>query len=75
MPPAKKQPTEPAKSFLEVGKLINIEKGGRTLHNVEIIDWDDTFLKLRWDMNVSPQTEIILIPWAKVEAIGLVGER
>lgn len=63
------------KSLLEKGKLVNLEKGGRTLHNLEVLDWDDNFVKFRWDIHVSPQTEIVIIPWAKIEAIGLVGER
>lgn len=65
----------PVKALLEKGKLVNLEKGGRTLTNLEVIDWDDTFVKFRWDIHVSPQTEIVLIPWAKIEALGLVGER
>lgn len=63
------------KSFLEKGKLVNLEKGGRTLHNLEILDWDEYFVKFRWDIHTSPQTEVVIIPWAKIEAIGLVGER
>lgn len=63
------------KPLLEKGKLVNLEKGGRTLTNLEVLDWDDNFVKFRWDIHVSPQTEIVLIPWAKIESIGLVGER
>ena len=70
------KPTPPAaEPLLQKGKLVNLERGGRTLTNLEVIDWDDNFIKFRWDLHVSPQTEIVLIPWAKVEAIGLVGER
>lgn len=67
--------TAVTKSLLQVGKLVNIDKGGRTLQNLEVLDFDDNFIKFRWDIHVSPQTEIVLIPWAKIEAIGLVGER
>lgn len=67
--------TTVTKSLLQVGKLVNIEKGGRTLQNLEVLDFDDNFVKFRWDIHVSPQTEVVLIPWAKIEAIGLVGER
>lgn len=63
------------KPLLEKGKLVNLEKGGRTLTNLEVLDWDDNFVKFRWDIHISPQTEIVLIPWAKIESIGLVGER
>lgn len=73
--PRKTVEAAPAKALLEKGKLVNLERGGRTLTNLEVIDWDDNFIKFRWDLHVSPQTEIVLIPWAKVEAIGLVGER
>jgi len=67
--------TAVTKSLLQVGTLVNIEKGGRTLQNLEVLDFDENFVKFRWDIHVSPQTEIVLIPWAKIEAIGLVGER
>ncbi len=63
------------KSLLTKGSLVNLEKGGRTLSNLEVLDWDENFIKFRWDMHISPQTEIVLVPWAKIEAIGLVGER
>lgn len=73
--PRKTTEAAPVKALLEKGKLVNLEKGGRTLTNLEVIDWDDTFVKFRWDIHVSPQTEIVLIPWVKIEALGLVGER
>lgn len=63
------------KPLLGKGKLVNLEKGGRTLTNLEVLDWDDNFVKFRWDIHVSPQTEVVLIPWVKIESIGLVGER
>lgn len=66
--------TEP-ESLLEVGSLVNLERGGRTLQNLEVLGFDEHFIKLRWDIHVSPQTEIVLVPWEKVEALGLVGER
>lgn len=62
------------KPLLEVGQLINLDRGGRTLHNLEVLGWDDRFIKLRWDIHVSPQTEIALVPWEGA-TIGLVGER
>lgn len=67
MPPAKK-------NLLEVGQLINLDRGGRTLQNLEVLDFDENFIKLRWDIHVSPQTEVVLVPW-KEAVIGLVGER
>lgn len=62
-------------SLLKKGALVNLERGGRTLQNLEVLDWDEHFIKLRWDIHVSPQVEIVLVPWGKIEALGLVGER
>lgn len=75
MPPAQKKTEAPRRGFLKVGQLINIEKGGRTLTDLEVLEFDDRFLKLRWNVTFSPQTEIVIVPWNKIEAIGLVGER
>lgn len=72
MPPAQKKATE--KPLLEVGQLINLDRGGRTLQNLEVLGFDENFLKLRWDVTVSPQTEVVLVPWREA-VIGLVGER
>lgn len=74
MPPVQKK-TETPKSIVKVGQLVNLERSGRTLQNLEVLDFDDQFIKLRWDIHISPQTEVVVIPWAKVEALGLVGER
>lgn len=62
------------KPLLEVGQLINLDRGGRTLQNLEVLGFDEHFIKLRWDIHISPQTEIVLVPW-KDAVIGLVGER
>ncbi len=74
---APRKTTEPSiqSTLLKIGSLVNIEKGGRSLLNLEVLDFDDKFVKLRWDRTVSPPTEIVLIPWEKIEALGLVGER
>ena len=63
-----------AEPILKIGQLINLDRGGRTLQNLEVLGYDDNFLKLRWDIHVSPQTEIVLVPWREA-VIGLVGER
>lgn len=73
MPPVQKK--EEASSFLRVGQLVNIVEGGRTLVNREILGWDDRFLKIRSDVTVAPQTEVVLIPWTQVGSIGLTDER
>ena len=85
MPPRQKTNVEPkpedffpppvAPSFLEVGMLVNLVSGGRTLPNYEVLDFDATYLKVRGSVQIAPQTEIVLIPHAQIEAIGLVGVR
>jgi hypothetical protein len=74
MPPVPKKSAAP-EGLLKKGAVVSLEKGGRTLTGLEVLDWDDTFVKFRWSIHVSPQTEIVLIPWQKIEAIGLEGER
>lgn len=64
-----------SESLLKKGAIVSLEKGGRTLTGLEVLDYDDTFVKFRWNVHVSPQQEIVLVPWAKIEAIGLEGER
>lgn len=73
MPPIQKK-TEAPEGFLKVGSLINIDRGGRCLQNLEVLAVDDKFIKVRWDQFVSPLTEVVLIPIAEC-IIGLVGER
>ena len=82
MPPRQriedKSPVEsggPSVSLLQVGQLVNIVNGGRTLQNYEVLAMDERFIKFRADMSVAPQTEVVLIPYAQIEALGLVGER
>lgn len=60
--------------LLKVGSLINLDRGGRTLQNLEVLGFDEYFVKLRWDIHISPQTEVVLVPWREA-VIGLVGER
>lgn len=74
MPPIQKK-TETPEGFLRKGQLVHLGLNGRTLQYREILDWDDKFLKIRSDVSVSPQTEIVLLPWAQIEAIGLTDER
>lgn len=74
MPPAKRQIAEPH-GLLKIGAIVNLEKGGRTLTGYEVLDFDDRYVKFRASTLNSPQTEIVLIPHQKIEAIGLVGER
>jgi hypothetical protein len=76
MPPKAKTEAAgtPAPKHPLVGRIVNIEKGGRTITGVEVLDVDDQFLKLRWDIHVSPQTEVVLVPVGSV-VIGLTDER
>lgn len=73
MPPARKEAAP--EGLLKVGSLVNLERHGRTLQSLEVLGFDEHFIKLRWDIHVSPQTEVVLVPWSKVESLGLVGER
>jgi hypothetical protein len=77
MPPAKRVTEESSlpQSYLQAGQLVNLTAGGRTLFNYEILGWDANFIKFRGDLTVSPQTEVVLIPYGQIEAIGLVGVR
>ena len=65
---------ETPEGFLTVGSLINLDRGGRTLQNLEVLGVDDVFIKVKWDIHVSPGTEVALVPIADA-VIGLVGER
>lgn len=67
--------TKTVEPLLKKGALVSLEKGGRTLTGLKVIDWDENFVKFQWNVHISPQTEIVLIPWGKIEAIGLEGER
>lgn len=72
----KKTEAAPEKGpLLKIGALVNLEKGGRTLTGYEVLEYDGTWIKLRGSEMNAPQTEIVLIPIAKVEALGLIGER
>lgn len=72
MPAAPKKIAD--EGFLKVGALVNLDRGGRTLQNLEVLAVDDTFIKLKWDVHVSPGTEVVLVP-IEGAVIGLVGER
>jgi len=75
MPPAKRTETTNTDGLLRKGQLVHLILNGRTLQYREVLDWDDRFLKIRSDMSVAPQTEIVLIPWGQIEALGLTDER
>lgn len=86
MPPRKRTETDeptamadpdwnPPKAFLREGQIVNLVSGGRTLTGYEVLGIDDRFIKFRGNMTIAPQTEIVLIPWHQVEAIGLTDER
>lgn len=61
--------------MIRKGQLVHLILNGRTLQFREILDWDDRFLKIRSDVTVAPQTEIVLIPWGQIESLGLTDER
>jgi hypothetical protein len=79
MPPRQKishvPDVAPQDGLLKIGALVNLVSGGRTLTDYEVLDFDSNFVKFRGNIQVAPQTEIVLIPWAQIEALGLRGER
>jgi hypothetical protein len=70
-----KQAVAKAPGLLQIGMLVHLVSGGRTLENYEVLDMDDRFVKFRANAQVAPQTEVILIPFEKIEVMGLPGER
>ncbi len=72
---APKQALAKQPGLLQLGMLVHIVTGGRTLQDYEVLDMDDRFVKLRANAQVAPQTEVILIPYEKIEVLGLPGER
>lgn len=65
----------PKQPMLKVGDIVHVVSGGRTLQNYMVLDFDDKLIKFRGNVQVAPQTEIVLIPWDKVDAFGLPNER
>lgn len=66
---------EAPEGLLKKGSIVSLERSGRTLTGLEVLDFDEHFVKFRWNVHVSPQQEIVLVPWSKIESIGLEGER
>lgn len=64
---------EKPESFMKVGQLCNLPLVGRTVQNYKYLGTDGLFLKFEADVNIAPNTSIILIPVAQLEAVGLVG--
>lgn len=65
---------DPVKDLLPIGKIVSIVSGGRTLEGYEVLDKDDKFVLFRGNVQVAPQKEFVLIPYGKIEAIGLERE-
>lgn len=63
------------KGLLKIGDIVHLVNGGRTLQHYEVLDMDEHFIKFRANVQNAPQTEIVLIPWDKIEALGLPNER
>jgi len=77
MPPAKKAapagpPAKEDKKLFKVGQLCHLVINGQTLQNYELLDEDGEYLKFRANVQMSPQTGIVLIPKHAIERIGLV---
>ena len=83
MPPRKREEIASApeimcpepETFLRVGQIVSVVFASRTHTGYEVLGWDDKFIKFRGSMLVAPQTEIVLVPFAQIEAIGLTDER
>lgn len=73
MPPAQKKEAAP-QGLLKIGSFISVETSGRTQSGLEVLDFDDKFIKLRWNPAFPPNTETVLVPWDRF-VIGLDGER
>lgn len=72
MPPTQKAaPKAAVKDLLPVGSVVSIVSGGRTLPGYEVLDKDDRFIKFSANTQVAPQTEIVLIPYEKLEIVGM----
>lgn len=65
----------PQVGLLKIGAIVNLVQGGRTLTGYEVLDFDNRLVKFRGSVLNAPQTEIILVPWGQIEAIGLTDER
>jgi hypothetical protein len=61
--------------LLQIGDLVHLVSGGRTYQNYEVLDMDDKFIKFRGSVMNAPQTEIVLVPYEKIEALGLPNGR
>lgn len=73
MPPAQKKEAAP-QGLLKIGSFISVETSGRTQSGLEVLDFDDKFIKLRWNPAFPPNTETVLVPWDRF-VVGLDGER
>lgn len=73
MPPAQKKEAAP-QGLLKIGSFISVETSGRTQSGLEVLDFDDRFIKLRWNPAFPPNTETVLVPWDRF-VVGLDGER
>lgn len=73
MPPVQKKEAAP-QGLLKIGSFISVETSGRTQSGLEVLDFDDRFIKLRWNPAFPPNTETVLVPWDRF-VVGLDGER
>lgn len=71
MPPAQKTTAKAEKDLLPVGAVVSIVSGGRTLTGYTVLDKDDKFVKFSASMQNAPQTEVVLVPYEKLEMVGM----
>lgn len=63
------------KFSFEPGQIFHLVVNGQFLPNYELIEIQGNLWVFRGNTLVSPQTEIVGIPYHSIERIGLVGQR
>lgn len=61
----------PKKKLLNVGDIVHLVINGQTLQYYQLLDEDAEYLKFKANVQMSPQTEEVLIPKHAIERIGL----
>lgn len=65
----------PFKFSFEPGEIFNLVVNGQLLPAYELLEKQADLWVFRANTQVSPQTEVVGIPFRAIERIGLVGQR
>ncbi len=57
--------------LLPIGTITSLVSGGRTLEGYEVVAKDEKFIKFRANLQIAPMTEYVLVPYAKLEMVGV----